>query len=109
LDGRSALIPFSKGSIEKVGDRLRVAAQLIDAGNGYHLWSERFDRQMTDLFAIQDGITLAIVKQLKVELLAKERSALIEVRHSRGRRAGTPLVSRGTRTRSRASTSSREI
>ena len=51
-----------EGSIQKAGDRLRVTAQLIDAGNGYQFWSERFDRQMTDVFAIQDEITLAIVK-----------------------------------------------
>jgi serine/threonine-protein kinase len=66
-----------EGSVQKVGDRLRVTAQLIDAGNGYHFWSERFDRQMTDIFAIQDEITLAIVKQLKVKLLAREHSALL--------------------------------
>jgi TolB-like protein/Tfp pilus assembly protein PilF len=66
-----------EGSIQKVGDRLRVTAQLIDAGNGFHFWSERFDRQMTDVFAIEDEITLAIVKQLKVELLAKERLAVL--------------------------------
>jgi TolB-like protein/Tfp pilus assembly protein PilF len=66
-----------EGSIQKLGDRLRVTAQLIDAGNGFHFWSERFDCQMTDIFAIQDEITLAIVKQLKVELLAKERAAVL--------------------------------
>src|SRR5262249_50558234 len=66
-----------EGSVQKIGDRLRITAQLIDAGNGYHFWSERFDRQMTDIFAIQDEITLAIVKQLKVGLLAKEHSAVL--------------------------------
>ena len=70
-----------EGSIQKVGDRLRITAQLIDAGNGFHFWSERFDRQMTDVFAIQDQITLAIVKQLKVELLAKERVAVLAKKH----------------------------
>ncbi len=70
-----------EGSIQKVGDRLRVTAQLIDAGNGYHFWSERYDRQMTDVFAIQDEITLAIVKQLKVELLTKERLSVLAKRH----------------------------
>ena len=65
-----------EGSIQRAGDRLRVTAQLIDAGNGFHFWSERFDKQMTDVFAIQDEITLAIVKQLKIELLAKERLAV---------------------------------
>ena len=70
-----------EGSIQKVGDRLRVMAQLIDAGNGFHFWSERFDRRMTDVFAVQDEITLAIVKQLKVELLAKERVAVLAKKH----------------------------
>ncbi|HET9391807.1 MAG TPA: helix-turn-helix domain-containing protein, partial [Steroidobacteraceae bacterium] len=70
-----------EGSIQKVGDRLRVTAQLIDAGNGYHFWSERYDRQMTDVFAIQDEITLAIVKQLKVELLTRERASVLARRH----------------------------
>src|ERR1700730_3900499 len=70
-----------EGSIQRAGDRLRVTAQLIDAGNGFHFWSERFDRQMTDVFAIQDEITLAIVKQLKVELLAKERVAVLATKH----------------------------
>jgi TolB-like protein/Tfp pilus assembly protein PilF/DNA-binding XRE family transcriptional regulator len=65
------------GTVHKVGDRLRVTAQLTDAGNGFQFWSERFDRQMTDVFAIQDEITLAIIKQLQVELLSKERSALL--------------------------------
>jgi TolB-like protein/Tfp pilus assembly protein PilF/DNA-binding XRE family transcriptional regulator len=66
-----------EGSIQRVGDRLRVTAQLIDAGSGFHFWSQRFDRQMTDVFAIEDEITLAIVRQLKVELLAKERLAVL--------------------------------
>ena len=70
-----------EGSIQKVGDQLRVTAQLIDAGNGFHFWSERFDRRLTDVFAIQDEITLAIVKQLKVELLAKERVAVLAMKH----------------------------
>lgn len=64
------------GSIQKMGDRLRVSAQLIDAGNGFHFWSDRFDRQVADIFAIQDEITLAIVTQLKIELLSKERLAI---------------------------------
>jgi TolB-like protein/DNA-binding XRE family transcriptional regulator len=65
-----------EGSIQKVGERLRITAQLIDAGSGFQFWSQRFDRQMTDVFNIQDEITLAIVQQLKVELIAKERAAV---------------------------------
>jgi TolB-like protein/Flp pilus assembly protein TadD/DNA-binding XRE family transcriptional regulator len=66
-----------EGSVQWAGDRLRVTAQLVDAANGFQFWSEHFDRQMTDVFAIQDEITLEIVKQLKVELLAKERVAVL--------------------------------
>jgi TolB-like protein/DNA-binding XRE family transcriptional regulator len=66
----------AEGSIQIVGDQLRVTARLIDAGNGYQFWSERFDRKMTDVFEIQDEITQAIVKQLKVELLGKDRSTV---------------------------------
>jgi TolB-like protein len=65
------------GTIQRAGDRLRVTAQLTDAGNGFQFWSERYDRQITDVFAIQDEIALAIVKQLKVELLSKERAELL--------------------------------
>ena len=66
-----------EGTVQRAGDRLRVTAQLTDAGNGFQFWSERYDRQITDVFAIQDEIALAIVKQLKVELLSKERSELL--------------------------------
>jgi TolB-like protein/Flp pilus assembly protein TadD/DNA-binding XRE family transcriptional regulator len=69
-----------EGSVQKADNRLRVSVQLINADNGFQVWSERFDRRMTDLFALQDEITLAIVEQLKVELLEKERAALL-VRH----------------------------
>jgi len=61
------------GSIQQVGDRLRVTVQLADAGNGFQFWSQRFDRQMTDVFDIQDDITMAIMRQLKVELFLSER------------------------------------
>jgi adenylate cyclase len=58
-----------EGSVRRSGDKLRITAQLINAADGYHLWSERYDRQMDDVFAIQDEITGAIVHNLKVELL----------------------------------------
>ncbi len=51
-----------EGSVQKSGDRLRVAAQLIDAKTGNHLWSERYDRELKDLFAIQDEITMKIIE-----------------------------------------------
>jgi len=57
-----------EGSVRKVGSRLRVTAQLVKASDGYHLWSQRFDREMTDVFAIQDEISQAIVEKLRVRL-----------------------------------------
>jgi len=57
-----------EGGVRKFGSRLRVTAQLIKASDGYHLWSERYDREMTDVFAIQDEISQAIVETLKLKL-----------------------------------------
>jgi serine/threonine-protein kinase len=65
-----------EGSVRKAGDRLRVTAQLIDAATGMHIWSERYDREERDVFAIQDEITAAIVDHLKVTLLSGEQAAL---------------------------------
>lgn len=70
-----------EGSVRQSGNRLRVTAQLIKAEDGYHLWSERFDRVMDDVFAIQDEITLAIVDKLKIELVGEEKQALV-ARHT---------------------------
>jgi TolB-like protein len=57
-----------EGSVRRAGSRLRVTAQLVKASDGYHLWSQRFDREMTDVFAIQDEISQAIVEKLRVRL-----------------------------------------
>jgi serine/threonine-protein kinase len=65
-----------EGSVRKAGNRLRVTAQLINVEDGFHLWSERYDREMADVFAIQDEISAAIVENLKVKLLAGEKTAL---------------------------------
>jgi serine/threonine-protein kinase len=67
-----------EGSVRKSGGRLRITAQLINVEDGYHLWSERYDRQLKDLFDIQDEITLAVVDALKVTLLGKEKSVLLK-------------------------------
>jgi len=67
-----------EGSVRKAENRLRITVQLINARDGYHLWSERYDRQMEDVFAIQDEITLAIVNKLKITLLGGERAALVK-------------------------------
>jgi adenylate cyclase len=70
-----------EGSVRKAGNRLRITAQLIKVEDGYHLWSERFDRDMEDVFAIQDEISLAIVRELKVRLLKAEETAVVK-RHT---------------------------
>jgi serine/threonine protein kinase/Tfp pilus assembly protein PilF len=57
-----------EGSVRRAGNRIRVTAQLIKASDGYHLWSQRFDREMTDVFAIQDEISQAIAEKLRVRL-----------------------------------------
>lgn len=58
-----------EGSVRKSGDRLRVTAQLVRADNGYHLWSESYDRRFDDVFEVQDDIAASVVKALKVQLL----------------------------------------
>jgi TolB-like protein/Tfp pilus assembly protein PilF len=70
-----------EGSVQKTGNHLRVFTQLIGTADGCHIWSERFDRQMDDVFAIQDEITEAIISKLKVKLLADEKMALVK-RHT---------------------------
>jgi TolB-like protein/tetratricopeptide (TPR) repeat protein len=59
-----------EGSVRRAGDRLRVTAQLLKVADGYHLWSRTFDRDVADLFAVQDEIAAAVVKALQVKLLA---------------------------------------
>ncbi len=59
-----------EGSVRKAGDRLRITAQLVDVADGFHLWSERFDRKLEDVFAIQDEIARAIASALRVTLRA---------------------------------------
>ncbi len=63
-----------EGSVQKSGDRIRVTAQLIDAITGRHLWSERYDRKLTDLFAVQDEITKKIVVALLGKLIEGEQA-----------------------------------
>jgi serine/threonine protein kinase/Flp pilus assembly protein TadD len=66
-----------EGSVRRAGSRLRVTAELVNVADGYQLWSERYDREMEDVFAIQDEISLAIANTLKVRLLADEAGALV--------------------------------
>ena len=65
-----------EGSVRKSGNRLRITAQLIDAMSGHHLWAERYDRELADIFDIQDELSKAIVEALKLKLLPAERKAL---------------------------------
>jgi adenylate cyclase len=65
-----------EGSVRKVAGRVRITAQLIDAANDSHLWAERYDRDLNDIFAIQDEISHAIVDALKVKLMPEEKKAI---------------------------------
>jgi TolB-like protein/Flp pilus assembly protein TadD/predicted Ser/Thr protein kinase len=67
-----------EGSVRRAGKRLRITAQLVNIADGYHLWSKRYDREMDDIFAIQDEITTAIVEQLKVELIGKQKETIVK-------------------------------
>jgi len=58
------------GSVRRAGNRLRITVQLIDVNDGHHLWSERYDREMTDVFEVQDEITAAIVDKLRPQLIS---------------------------------------
>jgi adenylate cyclase len=65
-----------EGSVRKAGTRVRVTGQLINGKDSGHLWADRYDRDLTDIFAIQDEITHAIVEQLKVKLLPQEKKSI---------------------------------
>ncbi|HSE64114.1 MAG TPA: tetratricopeptide repeat protein, partial [Thermoanaerobaculia bacterium] len=65
-----------EGSVRRAGSRLRITTELVNVADGYQLWSEQYDREMEDVFAIQDEIALAIANTLKVRLLAGEEGAL---------------------------------
>lgn len=65
-----------EGSIRKFGNRLRITAQLINVNDGFHLWSDKYDREIDDIFAIQDEIALAITEKLKVTLLDNDKELI---------------------------------
>jgi adenylate cyclase len=65
-----------EGSVRKVGNQVRITAQLIDGRSGGHVWADRFDRDLTDIFTIQDEISKAIVRALKLKLLPEEKKAI---------------------------------
>jgi adenylate cyclase len=65
-----------EGSVRKAGQKVRINAQLIEGATGGHLWADRFDRDLSDIFAVQDEIAKTIVNQLKVKLLPEEKRAI---------------------------------
>ena len=65
-----------EGSVRKVGNRVRITAQLTNGASGEHAWAERYDRDLTDIFALQDEISEAIVRALKLKLLPEEKQAI---------------------------------
>ena len=67
-----------EGSVRKAGSRVRVTGQLINGKDDRHVWADRYDRDLTDIFAIQDEITHAIVEQLKVKLLPQEKKSIAQ-------------------------------
>jgi len=69
-----------EGSVRKMGNKLRINAQLVNVADGYQLWSERYDREMEDVFAIQDDISQAIVKALRVILSEGEKKQIEKAR-----------------------------
>jgi eukaryotic-like serine/threonine-protein kinase len=67
-----------EGSVRKSGNRLRITAQLINVADGYHLWSERYDRELQDIFEVQDEISKTIANRLKVTLRAEKQEPLVK-------------------------------
>ena len=68
-----------EGSIRRAGNRVRITAQLADAANGAHLWAERYDRDLTDIFAVQDEVTQRIVDSLKIKLAPAEAANIASI------------------------------
>jgi TolB-like protein/Tfp pilus assembly protein PilF len=67
-----------EGSVRRSLNHLRISVQLINATNGYHIWSERYDREMSDIFDVQDEITLAVVEALKMKLLGQQKELVLK-------------------------------
>ena len=66
-----------EGSIRRSGNRVRISVRLINSVDGYQMWAERYDREMRDIFALQDDVTLAVVEALKVTLFGDEKAAVL--------------------------------
>jgi serine/threonine protein kinase len=88
-----------EGSVRRAGDRVRITAQLIDTSDGSHLWSERFDRELTDVFALEDELAEAISKQLRAGLRyekAQQSRAAVKVEAHHAFLEGRHYFARGT-------------
>jgi adenylate cyclase len=102
--GRSVKVPevarevgvshLLEGSVRKAGGRVRISAQLIDGATGNHLWAERYDRDLDDIFALQDEISRAIVAALKLKLLPDEKKAIAKRGTSNGEAYDLYLMAR---------------
>ena len=78
IGARLSVNHILEGSVRRSGNRLRISVQLVNVSDGFHLWSERYDREMRDIFDVQDEIALAVVGALKVMLFGAEKAALLK-------------------------------
>jgi serine/threonine-protein kinase len=78
IGARLSVDHILEGSVRRAGNRLRISVQLVNAADGFHLWSERYDREMRDIFDVQDEIALAVVRALQVTLFGAEKAALLK-------------------------------
>jgi len=88
-----------EGGVQRAGTRVRITAQLVDAGSGYHIWAERYDRELGDIFVLQDEVTQQIVRALAVKLSEAERGRI--ARAPTSDLAAYDLVLRGQKERLR--------
>jgi adenylate cyclase len=72
-----------EGSVQRSADRIRITAQLIDATTGHHIWSQRYDREQKEIFAVQDDITLEITKALQADVMSGEQARHWQKNHTR--------------------------
>src|SRR5881409_2712627 len=89
-----------EGGVQRSGNRVRITAQLVDATTGYHLWAERYDREVRDIFTLQDEVTQQIVRALAVKVTEAEKARIGRV--PTGVLEAYDLVLRGTEERKRA-------
>src|SRR2546426_9849093 len=68
-----------EGGVQRAGNRVRITAQLVDARSGYHIWAERYDREVRDIFSLQDEVTKQIVRALAVKLTEGEQGRMARV------------------------------